>query len=109
TWQPLVFDLGQLEVKPAAGHPEMRFHFALNGAAGAQVQMRRIRLREANAEEKTLAANHEKIMAEREAQAAAILADIRLNAEATLQTVHVGAKEITLTGRASGQVKVVGI
>ncbi|MEN3941680.1 DUF5722 domain-containing protein [Prosthecobacter sp. SYSU 5D2] len=109
TWQPLAFDLGQLEVKPAAGHPEMRFHFALNGAAGTEVQLRRIRLRETNAEEKTLAANREKIMAEREAQAAAILADIRLNTEATLQTVHVGAKEITLIGRAAGPVKVVGI
>lgn len=109
TWQPLVFDLGQLEVKPAASHPEMRFHFAINGAVGTEVQLRRIRLREANAEEERLAVNRKKIMSERAAQAAAILADLRMKADATVETVHVGAKEITLVGQATRQVKLVGI
>jgi len=109
TWQPLVFDLSQLEVKPAAGHPEMRFHFALNGNPGTQIQLRHIRLREANAEERSRAANREKIQAEREADAAAILADIRAKYEGSIETVHVGAKEITLVGKAKAPTKLVGI
>jgi len=77
TWQPLVFDLSQLEVQPAAGHPEMRFHFALNGKPGTELQLRRIRLREPTAEEQRLAANRERLQAERAADAEAMLANLR--------------------------------
>lgn len=101
TWQPLVFDLSQLEVKPAAGHPEMRFHFAFNGAAGTPLQLRRMRLREPNAEERRLAATREQTQRVRETEADAILADLRAAYPARLDSVHVAAREIMITGAAA--------
>jgi hypothetical protein len=109
TWQPLVFDLSQLEVKPAAGHPEMRFHFALNGKPGTELQLRRIRLREPTAEEQRLAANRERLQAEREADAEAILADLRATYPARIESVHVGAEVLTLSGRSPGPARLIGI
>ncbi len=109
TWQPVAFDLGQLEIQPAAGHPEMRFHFALNGKPGTELRLRGIRLREPTAEERHLAANRERRQAEREADAAAILADLRKTYPATLDTVHVGADLITLTGQSPGAARLIGI
>lgn len=109
TWQPLAFDLSQLEVKPAADHPEMRFHLALSGKPGTQLQIRQMKVRPANAEEKRLAENREKIQAAREADAAAILADLRADYPAQIDTVHVGKNEITVIGKAPGSMKLVGI
>lgn len=109
TWQPLTFDLSQVEVKPAAGRPDMRFHLALDGPAGAQIQIRHLRLREANAEEKSLAANRDKIRVARETEAAAILADLRTEYPATITTVHIGVQEITLIGQAKEALKLIGI
>lgn len=105
TWQPLVFDLSQVEVKPAHQHPEMRFHLALNGKAGTQMQIRQMKAREANAEEKALAANREKMQAQREAEAAAILADLRASYPARIDTVHVGLHEIAIIGQAPAEMK----
>lgn len=109
TWQPIVFDLSQLEVKPAAGHPEMRFHFALNGKPGTELQLRRIRLREPTAEEQRLAANRERLQTERAADAEAILANLRATAPAQLESVHVGAEVVTLSGRSPGAARLIGI
>ncbi len=109
TWQPVVFDLSQLEVKPAAGHPEMRFHFALNGKPGTELQLRRIRLREPTAEEQRLAANRERLQAEREADAEAILANLRATFPARIESVHVGAELLTLSGRCPGPARLIGL
>lgn len=109
TWQPLAFDLSQVEVPPAADHPEMRFHLALSGKPGTTLQIRQMKVRPANAEEKRLAENREKIQAEREADAAAILADLRADYPAQIDTVHVGKNEITLIGQTRGPMNLVGI
>ncbi|HRK14768.1 MAG TPA: hypothetical protein PK490_10780, partial [Prosthecobacter sp.] len=70
-WQPLVFDLSRLDPPPAAGHPEMRFHFALNGAAESLLRLRHLRLRAPTAAEARLAAERDQTLAAREADAAA--------------------------------------
>ncbi|PAW82763.1 MAG: hypothetical protein B9S33_14680 [Pedosphaera sp. Tous-C6FEB] len=109
SWQPLAFDLGGLEVKPAAGHPEMRFHLALHGRPGAQFQLRRLHVRAATAEEKRLAVGREQRQAERAADATALLAELRAAYPASLATVQVGLKEITVTGTATTRAQLVGI
>jgi hypothetical protein len=109
TWQPLAFDLSQLEVPPAAEHPEMRFHLALSGKPGTQLQIRQLKVRPANAEEKRLAETREKRQAAREADAAAILADLRADYPAQIDTVHVGREEITVIGQAPGPMQLIGI
>lgn len=109
TWQPLVFDLSQLEVKPAAGHPEMRFHFALNGKPCTELRLRHLHVREPTAEEKRLAAKREKIQAAREADASAILENLRAEWPGEIQTVHVGAQVVTLHGTAPAGARLVGI
>lgn len=38
TWQPLAFDLSGLDPRPAAGHPEMRFHLELKGGTGTRIE-----------------------------------------------------------------------
>lgn len=108
-WQPLAFDLSQLEHPPAAGHPEMRFHLALEGKPGTQLQIRQMKVRVATPEEKSLAENREKIQAAREADAVAILADLRADYPAQIDTVHVGKNDITLLGQASGPQRLIGI
>jgi hypothetical protein len=100
TWQPLAFDLSQLETPPADGHPEMRFHLAFEGKPGTPFQLRQMKLRPANPEEKRLAANRDQIQAARAADAEAILTDLRATYPASIDTVHVGLHEITLIGKA---------
>ncbi len=109
TWQPLAFDLSQLEVPPAAGHPEMRFHFAFNGKPQTQLRLRNLRLRPPTAEEQRLTADREAIQAAREADAAAILANLRAEHPAVIETVHVGKQVITLTGHSPSTAKLIAI
>jgi len=108
-WQPLVFDLSRLDPPPAAGHPEMRFHFALNGAAESLLRLRHLRLRAPTAAEARLAAERDQTLAAREADAAAILADLRAERPARIETVHVGARVITLAGSAPAPARLVPI
>jgi hypothetical protein len=105
TWQPLVFDLSQVEVKPAHQHPEMRFHLALNGKAGTQLQIRQMKVREASAEEKAISATREKTQSDRETEAAAISADLHASYAAHIETVHVGLNEIAIIGKAPAKMK----
>lgn len=99
TWQPWTFDLSTIKTRPAAGHPEMRFHLALEGKPGTVLQVRGFRLRESNPEERRLQDQRESLLRSREADAAAILASLDTAWPATLETVHIDRGEITLTGR----------
>lgn len=109
TWQPLAFDLSQLDPPPAAGHPEMRFHLAFNGKPGTAFQLRQMKLRPATPEEKRLTHQREQTQAARAADAEAILANLRATYPASIDTVHVGLREITLIGKAPGPMRLIGI
>lgn len=109
TWQPLAFDLSGLDPRPAAGHPEMRFHLELRGGTGTRIGFRRMMLREAKAEEKRLATNRELVRTSREAEGAVILSDLRSPFAEHIETVQVGEREITLTGKATAPMKLIGI
>jgi len=108
-WQPLTFDLSQLEVPPASGHPEMRFHFALNGPSGTTIRLRNLKLRTANEHEIRLSAEKDRIQALREADASAILEDLRRDYSARLTTVQIDTNSITLAGHSPRPFRVVGI
>lgn len=109
TWQPLAFDLSRVELKPAAGHPEMRFHFALNGAPKSVVQFRHVRLRGPTPEELERTANQDKVNARRETEAAAILADLRATYAGKISAVQVQTNAIIIKGSVPGPCRLVGI
>lgn len=108
-WQPWSFDLGQATEKPAAAHPEMRFHIALRGNEGAVMRVRNLRVRDLNSEELRLREGREKAAAQKLADAERILENMRREWPAKLETVRVGAAEITLIGTASGAARVIGV
>jgi hypothetical protein len=109
TWQPMTFDLSRLDDPPANDHPEMRFHFALNGTDGAHVQFRNLRLRKPNAEEQRAAAEGDRIRELRQREADLIVNDIRTKYPSRIDSVTIGEKSITLTGHADQPVKLVSI
>jgi len=108
-WQPLTFDLSQLEVPPASGDPDMRFHFALNGPPGTTIRLRNLKVRAATENEVRLAAEKDRIQALREVDAAAIFQDLRRDYPAKLTTAQIDANSITLTGHSPCPFRVVGI
>jgi Family of unknown function (DUF5722) len=108
-WQPWSLDLSQVPDKPAAAHPEMRFHIALRGKEGAVMRMRNLRVREPNSEELRLREGREKAAAHKLADAQRILETMRGEWPAALEMVRVGPAEITLAGRAMGAVRVIGL
>ena len=108
TWQPFSIDIRDLPEEPATGAPDMRFHVSFRAKPGTQFQIRNLCLREPNASERQLAAEREQIRALREADAAAYLDYLRADYPATLDTVHVGLREITLIGSAPGAVSLHG-
>jgi hypothetical protein len=97
-WQPLAFDLSVVPDPPGAGRPDMRFHVTWNGAPGTVVQIRNMRVRPFTAEERVSHVQREQVLAEREAAAEEILAQLRSDWTARIDTVHLGAKDITLIG-----------
>ncbi|HBJ33266.1 MAG TPA: hypothetical protein DDZ51_00595 [Planctomycetaceae bacterium] len=109
TWQPMVFNLSRLEVQPASDHPEMRFHFVLNGIEGTKVRLRNLRVREPNAEEKRMAAVGDRIRQMRLQEADAIADDLRMEYPGRIDSIIVGPKTITLTGHSDSVAHVVGI
>lgn len=98
TWQPWAFDLSRTPAQPAAGHAEMRFHVALHGRAGTVLRIRRMRLREMNAEEQRRLAQREQITAQRSQDAQRIRSYLDAQWPAQLHTVHAGLHDITLSG-----------
>lgn len=104
TWQPFSIDIRDLPEEPATGDPDMRFHVSFRGKPGASFQIRNLCLREPNAEEKRLATEREQLHAQREADARAYLDYLRADYPATIDTVHVGVRDITLIGTAPGVV-----
>lgn len=109
TWQPWAFDLGQVAEKPAATHPEMRFHIALNGRAGAVMHLRKMRVREMNAAEIKLAADRVRVQEERGADARKISDYLKQEWPARLDSVEVGGDEIVVSGTSSKPVRLIGI
>lgn len=109
TWQPLAFDLSRVESKPAAGHPEMRFHFALNGAPKSVVQFRKVRLRRPTPEELARTADQDKVIARRETEAATILADLRRTYAGKISEVRIHADVITIKGASPKACHLVGV
>jgi len=108
-WQPWSFDLSQVPVKPAARHPEMRFHIALEGKAGSVMRVRNFRVREMNASELQMKAGREKILRERQEDARHIREELAQTWPGQITSVHVGAQEITLHGQTPRQARLVGI
>ncbi|MCA1964713.1 MAG: DUF5722 domain-containing protein [Prosthecobacter sp.] len=109
-WQPLAFDLSQAEPPPAgAAHPEMRFHLALQGRPGAQLQMRNLQVREPTPEEQDAIRYREQRQAEREADAEAIEAYFAQSYPASIHTVHIGKEQITVIGKSPEPAKLVAI
>jgi hypothetical protein len=92
------FDLSRLEVPPANLHPEMRFHFVLNGLDGTKVQLRNIRLRAPNRQEQRIAVEGDKIRVHRQREADAIVDDLRSAYSASIESVKIDLKTITLKG-----------
>lgn len=109
TWQPMAFDLSRLDVQPASDHLEMRFHFVLNGIDGTKVQLRNLRVRQPNAEEKRLAADGDRIRQMRQQEADAIAADLQMDHPCRIESVVVGTKTITLKGQCDRPARVIGI
>lgn len=108
-WQPWTFDLSRVAEKPAANHAEMRFHIALNGKAGSVMRIRHLRVREMNAAELQQAANRQQVKAARLADDQRIREYLDHPWPARLETVDVGAQEITLQGTSQKPVRVIGI
>ncbi len=108
-WQPWSLDLDEAGVRPAAGHPEMRFHVALQGDPGSVLRLRGLRVRERTAAEVGLRAGKERRRAEREADAEAILADLRRSWQAQIETVQVGKEQIRLSGHAPTAGRLIGL
>ncbi|MES2595108.1 MAG: DUF5722 domain-containing protein [Verrucomicrobiota bacterium] len=109
TWQPWTFDMSRVPEKPAAQHPEMRFHIALNGKAGSVMRIRNLRVREMNAEELKQVANREQIKTARLADDQRIHEYIEHRWPARIDSVEVGEQEITVLGNLSTPVRVIGI
>lgn len=109
TWQPMVFDLSRLEVPPANTHPEMRFHFVLNGIDGTNLQLRNIRLRGPSPEEMRIAAEGDRIRADRQLEADAIIADLRTQYSSSIDSVRIGAETITVMGKRGPATRLVPI
>lgn len=99
TWQPLAFDLSHVRETPGAGRPDMRFHLTLQGKPDTVLQIRNMRVRPFTPEEQVGHDQRERILAERKADAESILEELRAEWPATIDTVHLGANEITLIGR----------
>jgi hypothetical protein len=108
-WQPWTFDLSQVPVKPAANHPEMRFHVALHGKAGSVMRLRRFRVREMNPAERERKAGREAILRERQEDARRIREDLAATWPARITRVEVGPEEITIQGRTPRPAGLVGI
>ncbi|MCA1963005.1 MAG: DUF5722 domain-containing protein, partial [Prosthecobacter sp.] len=97
-WQPWAFDLSQTQAKPAAGHPEMRFHIALHGQEGSIIQLRGFRVRERNAEEEKQHAQRQRILAIRQEEAREIRNQLAAQWPARLTRVIVDRDVIHLSG-----------
>ena len=109
SWQPMAFDLSRLEVQPASDHPEMRFHFVLNGIDGTKVQLRNLRIRQPNAEEIRLAADGDRVRQMRREEADAIVSDLHRDYPCRIDSVIIGPKTITLKGQCDQAARVIAV
>lgn len=109
-WQPWAVDLSQMKEPPAAGHPEMRFHVALNGRAGTVIRLRNFRVREMNAEELRLKSGREKLVRQRNGEAEQILSYVQSSWPVSGMKVSVGAHDIRVSGKAPlGKLRIHGL
>ena len=87
TWQPFFIDLAKAPKFPDQ-HDRLRFHFQLVGKIGTELQIRNLRLRPANAEEKQAANLIARRQAEREEDAQKILAQLRKEFPCSIESIH---------------------
>lgn len=109
TWQPIVFDLSRLEAPPANHHPEMRFHFVLNGVDGANIQIRNIRLRVPSHQEQRIAVEGDNFRMHRQREADAIVGDMRSAYSSSIESVKIESKTIMLTGKIGQATRLIAI
>lgn len=108
TWQPVSIDLSRLQDAPAAGSPDMRFHLSFRGKPGVKFQLRALHLREPTEEDRRIAAELDGVRRERDADAQAYLDYLRFDYPSSIDTIHVGVREITLIGKISQKASLYG-
>ncbi len=108
TWQPVAIDFSEVPEPPAASSPDMRFHLTFGGQPGTTFQIRNLHLREPNAEDRRIAAERDQVRNERNADSEAYRAYLRADYPATIDTVHVGVRDITLIGTTFESAKLYG-
>ncbi len=108
-WQPWSFDLSQCPTKPAADHPEMRFHLALHGKANSVIRVRNFRVRERNSEEERLSAQHEQTRILRQNEAQQIRQQVEKAWPALITEVRVDQDQIHISGVARSEARIIGL
>lgn len=108
-WQAWSFDLSQSKAKPAAGHPEMRFHLALHGKAGSVIRLRNFRIRERNEEEARLNALREQTLVLRRAEAQQIRQQIEKTWPAQINKIEIDQDQIHISGVVLSEARLIGI
>ncbi len=98
TWQPMVFDLSESEPGLTAPGKDSRFHFSLKYKPNTGLQIRNIRLREPTEAELVAVRDREKIVAEKEADAQAILDYFRADYRGRIDEVVVGKETVRVKG-----------
>lgn len=105
TWQPIAFDLSEAEPALTPPDDKSRFHFALKYKPNTGLQIRNIRLREPNEKERIAVQERERIAAEKEADARAVLEYFRSDYPGQIDEVVVGKENITVRGFHEGLIE----
>lgn len=103
SWQPVSFDLSSSKIPLRSPDEKSRFHFALKHQPGAAFQIRNLRLREPNEEERMKGEEHERIAAQRELDAKEILAYYRGEYASRIHEVLVGKETVLIRGYQEGE------
>ena len=98
SWQPIAFDLSKAEVPLEKPDDQSRFHFSLKYKPDTALQIRNLRLRPPTEAEKMKSEERERIVAEKEADAAAILAYFRGDFGGRIDKVTVKKEAIVVKG-----------
>ncbi len=99
TWQPFSIELSEL---PAI---ETRFHFSLKARLDSSLQVRGFQLRPPNQAEALARRARDRIRADREADASAMLEYLRASYPGEIEKVEVGMNRIRITGGSSQPVR----
>ncbi|MEM1443632.1 MAG: DUF5722 domain-containing protein, partial [Verrucomicrobiota bacterium] len=103
-WQPMVFDLSAVEPAMSAPGERSRFHFSLKYKPGDGLQIRNLRLREPTEKELAAVRDREKIAAQKEADASAILSYFEGDFPGKIHEVKVGPEKMKIRGFHQGPV-----